>query len=109
MAGPPYGVPLANLSFALSAGCMALWAILLTSRRISRITTRIRLAVGGQAGQAGQVGRQAAGGDVSEFSTRNEGRPDPWLENVLRGAFAEFDRELRKIMPRLYPREPDDN
>lgn len=105
MAGPPNGVPLANVSFALSAGCMVLWAILLTRRRISRITTRIRLAVGGQADG------QLAVGDRSEFSTRNEasGRPDPWLEYLLRGAFAEFDRELRKIMPRLYNHEPDDS
>lgn len=107
MAGPPNGVPLANVSFALSAGCMVLWAILLTRRRISRITTRIRLAVGGQVD--GPVGGPVA--DLSEFSTRNEmsGRPDPWLEYLLRGAFAEFDRELRKIMPRLYNHEPDDS
>ena len=29
-------------------------------------------------------------------------KPDPWLEHKLREKFAEFDRELRRLMPRLY-------
>jgi hypothetical protein len=29
-------------------------------------------------------------------------KPDPWLEQKLREKFAEFDRELRRILPRLY-------
>jgi hypothetical protein len=33
--------------------------------------------------------------------------PDPWLEYLLRGALAEFDRELRKIVPRLYGPDGD--
>jgi hypothetical protein len=31
-----------------------------------------------------------------------QARPDPWLEQKLRQKLAEFDRELRRIMPRLY-------
>jgi hypothetical protein len=30
------------------------------------------------------------------------GKPDPWLEHKLREKFTEFDRELRRILPRLY-------
>jgi hypothetical protein len=94
MAGPPNGVPLANLSFALSAGCLVIWAIMLTGKSLSRIVTRNRLA---------------AECDGPALSSLNEvtGRPDPWLEYLLRGAFAEFDRELRKIMPRLYGQQDE--
>jgi hypothetical protein len=46
-------------------------------------------------------GVMLAGRGISRLSARNAG-PDPWLEHLLRGAFAEFDRELRKIVPRLY-------
>ena len=66
------GVPLATLAFAFSATCFALWAAMLATRGISRRSGRLRA------------------------------EPDPWLEYLLRGALAEFDRELRKIMPRLY-------
>jgi hypothetical protein len=80
MAGPPSGVPLATLSFTLSAVFVVLWAVMLARRGIARFSARNR------------TGEQT----------------DPWLEYLLRGAFAEFDRELRKIMPRLYGHEPDD-
>jgi hypothetical protein len=101
MAVPPNGVPLANLSFALSAGCLLLWAILLAGRGISRISTRNHVA----------VVEDLTVHDRTTFCTGNENscRPDPWLEYLLRGAFAEFDRELRKIMPRLYNTDPDEN
>jgi hypothetical protein len=91
MAGPPNGVPLATFSFALSAGCLVLWAVILTRRRFSRFATRTRSA-------DGPVGGDRTGHEIT----------DPWLEYLLREAFAEFDRELRKIMPRLYSHDPDD-
>ena len=92
MAGPPNGVPLATFSFALSAGFLVLWAVMLTRHRLSRIATRVRSA-------DGPTGRDRAGSENT----------DPWLEYLLREAFAEFDRELRKIMPRLYSHDPDDS
>jgi hypothetical protein len=94
MAGPPNGVPLANLSFALSAACLVMWAIMLTGKGLSRIVARNRLI---------------AECDRPAFASLNEitDRPDPWLEYLLRGAFAEFDRELRKIMPRLYGQQDE--
>jgi len=56
---------------------------------------------------------------VSGFSIRNisaravlsltghlRGRPDPWLEDTLRAAFAEFDRELALILQDRGPKRP---
>jgi hypothetical protein len=85
MLGTGGGIPLAGLSFAVSATCFALWATLLAGRGISRRAARGKLAI---------TGHQCA-------------EPDPWLEYLLRGALAEFDRELRKIVPRLYGPDGD--
>jgi hypothetical protein len=84
MAGPPSSMPLATLSFAMSAVFVVLWVVMLTRRGVTKFSARNR------------TGEQSSG------------HPDPWLEYLLRGAFAEFDRELRKIMPRLYGHEPED-
>jgi hypothetical protein len=85
MLGTGGGIPLASLSFAISATCFALWAGLLAGRSILRRSARGRLVITG--------------------NLRTE--PDPWLEYLLRGALAEFDRELRKIVPRLYGPDGD--
>jgi hypothetical protein len=74
----PAGIQL--LPFALSGGCLMLWIGLLARRSARRGIARGMLTITGY------------------FRPR----PDPWLEQAVRGALSEFDRELRKIMPRLY-------
>jgi hypothetical protein len=74
------GLPLEAFSFAVAAFCLAIWAAMLAGRAIVRLSARGVCAITGYLSAP----------------------PDPWLEYTLRGALAEFDRELRKVVPRLY-------
>jgi hypothetical protein len=74
------GLPLEIVSFAFAAGCVAVWGALLAGRAIVRLSARGVFAITGYL----------------------QAPPDPWLEDAIRDALAEFDRELRKVMPRLY-------
>lgn len=80
MPDPSGGVPLEALSFAISAGCLVVWTMMLAGRSLARLSARGMFALTGYL----------------------RPRPDPWLEHMLRDALAEFDRELRRIVPRLY-------
>ena len=78
------GVPLEPISFVSSAALLVLWIALLTRP-------------GARHGEARLSARQ-----IFAVIGLVHARPDPWLEQKLREKFAEFDRELRRIMPRLY-------
>ncbi|MBV9379053.1 MAG: hypothetical protein JOY82_10910 [Streptosporangiaceae bacterium] len=73
-------IPLETLSFAFAASCLTAWGVLLAGRAIVRLSVR----------------------GVHTITGHLIAPPDPWLEYAIRGALAEFDRELRKVMPRLY-------
>jgi len=74
------GVPLEAFSFAVAGACLATWAAMLAGRAIVRLSARGVCAVSGYL----------------------YAPPDPRMECTIRGALAEFDRELRKVVPRLY-------
>lgn len=70
-----------------AGGCMVLWTLLVAGRNIFNVSAR------GVIGVAGRL-RTA---------------PDPWFEHVVRDAFSEFDRELRRLIPRLDWHDGKDN
>jgi hypothetical protein len=78
------GVPLEPFSFVSSAALLVLLIALLT-------------CPGTRHGQSRLSAR-----DIFAVTGLVHARPDPWLEQKLREKFAEFDRELRRVMPCLY-------
>lgn len=78
------GVPLEPFSFVSSAALLVLWIALL-------------ICPGTRHGKARLSARE-----IFAIARLVRAKPDPWLEQKLREKFAEFDRELRRLMPRLY-------
>lgn len=62
-----------------AAGCMVLWTALVAGRNIISVSAR----------------------GICSVTGLLRTTPDPWFEHVVRDAFAEFDRELRRLIPRL--------
>jgi hypothetical protein len=78
------GVPLEPFSFVSSAALLVLWIALL-------------ICPGSQHGKTRLSARE-----ILAVLRLVQAKPDPWFEQRLREKFAEFDRELRRLMPRLY-------
>jgi hypothetical protein len=78
------GVPIEPFSFVSSAALLVILIALLTwpGTRHGKVRLSAR--------------------DIFAVTGLVQAKPDPWLEHKLREKFAEFDRELRRLMPRLY-------
>jgi hypothetical protein len=73
------GVPLGDISFMFAGGCIVLWTVLLAGRNIIQMSAR----------------------SITSITGYLRAAPDPWFEHAVREALSEFDRELRKLIPRL--------
>jgi hypothetical protein len=77
------GIQYAGISVMLGIGLLTLW-LLHAGRGIRNLPARAILSLTGH----------------------RRTRPDPWLEDTLRAAFAEFDRELALILQDRGPTRP---